>query len=85
MNSLVKTYDSVKSIEKRPFNIEDITDALMAEPLKIDIGIIIHTPETVSVQMSKHEYTEKRIGQTIMRQFNTTAKCLDDYIVFKEA
>lgn len=82
MSNLNQVYDTVKCPKKLPFDIDGITDALMAEPLKLDISEIIHTPATVIVKRPKDEYIKQKIVGTITRMYETEVKCRSDYLVF---
>ena len=81
-NSLKSVYEMTKSAEKQPFNADQITDALMAEPLNVDISCIIVTPQTVIVQKTKDDYLNHRIVAVIKSKFEVESLCKDDKLIF---
>lgn len=83
--NLSVAYEGIRGAKKAPFDIEAITDALMAEPLKLDISEIIHTPLTVIVKKKKDEYMNCRIASEIRGRFNADAICKGDMLVFSES
>lgn len=85
MSNLNQVYDTVKCTKKLPFDIDGITDALMAEPLNLDIGEILHTPSTVIVKRPKDEYIKQKIVGTITRMYSAKVNCRSDYLVFMAA
>lgn len=82
MSNLNQVYDATKCSKKLPFDINGITDALMAEPLNLDISEIIHTPATVVVKRPKDEYIKQKIVETITHMYETEALCKADCLVF---
>lgn len=83
--NLASQYVTTKASKKRPFNKEEIIDALMAPPLNVDINVILETPLTVAVKMSRNEYIERQIGTTISHKFNAASSCKEDMIIFRSA
>lgn len=81
-NSLKSVYETTRSAERQPFNVEKITDALTAEPLNVDISCIVVTPETVIVQKTKDDYMNRRIVATIKSKFEVDSLCKNDKLIF---
>lgn len=82
MNSLNSVYETTRAQEKRPFDVDAITDVLMAEPLNLDISDIFHTPQTVVVNKSKDEYLNRRIVAIIKDKFDVESVCKADKVIF---
>lgn len=80
--NLASQYVTTKTSKKRPFNKEEIMDALMAPPLNIDVNMIFETPITVGVRMNKKEYIEQKVGATILHRFDAKSSCKDSMIIF---
>lgn len=84
MNELSETYNNTKVSSKRPFDIDEITESLMSEPLSIDLNQIAHTPVGVMVMMPKEEYMKKRIAPIITRKFEGVHVCCkEDMLILK--
>jgi hypothetical protein len=83
MKNLDTIYSEIRPIKKDPFNIDNITDTLMAEPIGVDLNNIVHTPVAVIVNLPREEYTKRNIGMSIMKQYDTTAICRDEMLIFR--
>ena len=84
MEELKQTYENAKVMDKKPFDIDAITDTLLSDPIKLDINDIAHTPASVVVRLSREDYSKKRIPTTIMRQYHVYPICRDDMLILKE-
>lgn len=82
MEKLHEKFEEVRPVKKQEFNQDNIVQMLIAEPLNIDINNIITTNNCVMVNMSREDYTHKRVGQMVNETFNTKIKCNDNTISF---
>ena len=83
MSELSIAYDRVIPEKRRPFDINDITEALMSEPMNLSIDDIAHTPVAVIVNLPREEYTKRRISTTITRSYDAYTICKDSMLVIK--
>lgn len=84
MTDLSITYDNTRAAKRRDFDIDEITDVLMAEPINLPIDNIIHTPESIIVKLPRNEYMKRRIGTLILRKYNAITICKDDMLIFQK-
>ena len=72
-------YSNTRIKKKRPFDIEAISDYLMANG--IDVPNIIHTPETVIINLPKNEIIEKGIIRMVTGEFEAKPLWKDNFLV----
>ena len=75
MNNLAVVYDETKVNKRLPFDIEAITDTLLAPPFNLDLNQIGHTPTSVLVMMPRSEYVKLNIGTMISHRYLVDIVC----------
>ena len=84
MSSLAVVYDETKANKRLPFDINGITDTLMAPPHNLDISKIVHTPVSVLVMMPRAEYVKLNIGTSISHKYQVDVLCKETMLIFKD-
>ena len=82
MSTLCSMYDDAKPSNKLPFNVEDVKESLMGDPLNIDISQIVFTPSSVIVKKTRDEYLNERIATVIKNKYDVNVSCRSDMLVF---
>lgn len=83
MDELNTIYEKTPVNARRDYDADEIIDCLLQEPFNLDIGVIAQTPAVVFVNLSREEYSKKRIANLITKRFNVTTLCKDTMLIIK--
>ena len=77
--TLENVYSNTKVKKKRPFNVEEVSDYLMSNG--VDVSNIIHTPETVMINLPKNDIIKRGIIQMVTGEFEAKPLWKNDLLI----